>query len=203
MRTLWRILLVAAALTGVALALVELRDPWVTFTVQSNTVLAAYYLWLLAARREGGPSVRGAVTLYLVVTGVVAFFALPLPQSARNLLLHGVTPLMVLVDWTAFTHTRRPGWADPFKWLAFPLGYAVLVLLTAPDLPVRMARRHLRLTEIGFFDYVLAGLGFSAVFLTAGYALIALTHISTTPGKGAQKGRSHHAGKDDRIPRSP
>ncbi|MFI6906899.1 hypothetical protein ACIBKY_36965 [Nonomuraea sp. NPDC050394] len=77
------------------------------------------------------------------------------------------------------------------------------MVLTAPELPVRMARRHLRLTEIGSFEYVLAGLGFSAVFLTAGYALIALTHISTSPGKEAQKGRNHHAGKDDRIPRSP
>ncbi|MFI6293613.1 hypothetical protein ACIBEJ_18625 [Nonomuraea sp. NPDC050790] len=73
------------------------------------------------------------------------------------------------------------------------------VLVVAPGLRVEMAR----MKEINISDSVLAGLGFWVVFLLAGYALIALAHISPSTGKVAQKGRNHHAGKDDRIPGSP
>lgn len=42
-RVAWRILMVAAALTGIACLAITHKNPWVTFTVQSNTVLVAYY----------------------------------------------------------------------------------------------------------------------------------------------------------------
>lgn len=179
MRVAWRILMVGAALTGIVCLAITHKNPWVTFTVQSNTVLVAYYGWRLLGG-QGTAALKGAVTLYLAITGVIAFFALPLPDPADgprqvgNLLLHGVTPLMAIVDWLAFDRERRPGWADPLKWLAFPLVYAAIVLIAAPALPIRMARRYLHDSSLAWTDYALAGLAFSAAFLLAGYALIGL-----------------------------
>ncbi|MEU7898286.1 Pr6Pr family membrane protein [Nonomuraea sp. NPDC049152] len=186
MRAMWRILLVAAAVGGLVCATIALQNPWVTFTVQSNIVLTLYYLWRLLGR-ETSATVKGAVTLYLVITGTVAFLALPLPDlggGARhwgNLLLHCVTPVMAIVDWVAFDRSLRPGWSDPLKWLAFPLAYAVLVLVAAPALPRRMARRYLHDDVLVWTDYALAALAFVALFVAAGYALIGLHRLATRP----------------------
>ncbi|MFD1939875.1 MULTISPECIES: Pr6Pr family membrane protein [Nonomuraea] len=183
MRAIWRVLLVSAAIGGIVCAVIALRNPWVTFTVQSNIVLALYYLWRLLGR-ETSATVKGAVTLHLVITGVVAFFALPLPDLGGgprhwgNLLLHCVTPVMAFVDWMAFDRARRPGWADPLKWLAFPLAYGALVLVAAPALPRRMAARYLHDDVLVWTDYALAALAFSALFVVAGYALIALHRLT-------------------------
>lgn len=183
MKAIWRVLLVSAAIAGIVCLSIANKNPWVAFTVQSNAVLATYYLWRLLGRGTSA-AVKGAVTLYLVITGVVAFFALPLPQldgGVRhwgNFLLHCVTPVMALVDWLAFDRDRRPGWADPLKWLAFPLGYAALVLVAAPALPRRMARRYLDDDSLVWSDYALAALAFSVLFVAAGYALIVLHRLA-------------------------
>ncbi|MFI6321178.1 Pr6Pr family membrane protein [Nonomuraea sp. NPDC050556] len=180
MRLVWRLLLVGAAITGIVFAILRLKNPWVAFTVQSNAVLSLYYGWRLLGGR-GSAALKGAVTLYLVITGVVAFFALPLASWERpdNILLHGVTPMMALADWLAFDRDLRPGWADPVKWLGFPLAYAAVVLVFAPGLPIRMAHLYLRVNRLGWTDYLVAGLAFSVVFLVAGYVLVGLHRMSS------------------------
>lgn len=54
--------------------------------------------------------------------------------------------------------------------------------LPLPDLngglPIRMARRYLNDSSPSWTDYALAGLGFSVVFLLAGYALVGLHRVS-------------------------
>lgn len=190
MRTIWRIVMVSAALGGIACLVAVLRNPWVAFTVQSNILLAAYYLWRLLGR-ETSATVKGAVTLYLVITGMVAFVALPLPDLGGgprhwgNLLLHVVTPVMALVDWTAFDRSRRPHRADPLRWLAFPLAYAALVLVAAPGLPRRMAGRHLGLDTLAWTDYAVAALAFVTLFVTAGYGLVALHRLAARRERAA------------------
>ncbi|MEU0569057.1 Pr6Pr family membrane protein [Nonomuraea sp. NPDC005983] len=198
MRTIWRLLLVCAAVAGLVCLGVSLRTPWVYFTGQSNLILALYYGWRLLGRDTPGtlrtsPTLKGAVTLYLVITGLVAHFFLmrganPLPllgggvRQVGNFLLHYVTPVMALVDWLAFDRTRRPRWADPARWLAFPLLYGAFVLIRASLLPETTARRYvypfLNVDRLGWSGFTLAALGLVAGFVIVGYLLIALHRLT-------------------------
>ena len=92
------------------------------FTIQSN-VLAACLLALLAMvrRAERTPAVeivRGAVTLYISITGAVFALLLDGHQEAVqtavpwvDTIVHRVIPLAVLVDWIADPHQDARG--DP------------------------------------------------------------------------------------------
>lgn len=104
------------------------------FTIESN-LLAIVVLLVGAAADPRSPRwawVRGAVTLYMVVTGIVYAALLAneevgLTAAWVNSALHQVLPIVMLVDWVAF-----PPWLSGFKlsrpwpalgWLAFPLLY--------------------------------------------------------------------------------
>ncbi len=144
-----------AALTGVALLFVSEHgtpDTFVYFTTQSNLLVGCCFLWgALAAllprgAATGPPSVlRGAVTLYILVTFLVFHLVLANPASGfsadavqfgsvQNVLLHTVTPLLALLDWVLVDAGRpRLRWAA--LWLAYPVAYLVFAL-------VRGARVH-------------------------------------------------------------
>src|SRR5690242_3729935 len=138
-----------AALTGVAmLFLVEHRGPdeFVYFTTQSNTLVGCCFLWAalapwLPGRASGGPSpfLRGAVTLYVMVTFLVFHLVLANPASGfsdgsahfgpiQNILLHTVTPLLALLDWVV-VGVWWPRWRWAALWLSYPLGYLGFALV--------------------------------------------------------------------------
>jgi hypothetical protein len=100
------------------------------FTIQGNLYAAAVLLWTAGPRpaTPGRDSLRGAMVLYLVTTGLV--YALLLAEEAAkrhaiipwvDLILHRVVPLAVLADWLieppAHPRTARKALA----WLAYPL----------------------------------------------------------------------------------
>src|SRR5204863_9583273 len=139
----------AVALTGVALLfVVEHRGPgeFVYFTTQSNTLVGCCFLWAalapwLPGRAAGGPPVvlRGAVTLYVLVTFLVFHLVLANPASGfgdgsahvgsvQNVLLHTVTPLLALLDW-ALLVVVRPRWRWAVLWLSYPLAYLGFALV--------------------------------------------------------------------------
>ena len=100
------------------------------FTIQSNVavgLLAGYAAWLAGRGRPDPPvALRGAVTLYITITGVVYHLVLANPASPfavaqpdrdlvatiGNQLLHTAVPLLALLDWALF-RPERPGPADP------------------------------------------------------------------------------------------
>lgn len=110
------------------------------FTVLSN-ISAAVVLGVLAARpdTEAHPTtglLRGAVTLYMTVTGIV--YALVLAPADVDLdtnlvwvdvIVHQVAPVVVLADFLVRRPARQPSWPAAAAWLAFPavwLGYTVV-----------------------------------------------------------------------------
>jgi hypothetical protein len=125
----------------------------VYFTAQAN--LAAWLLFLLLTLRtfrdiltQGlkgytsvSPRLKGMVTLGLTITMLVYHvLLLPrrassasrlLPTDTTDLLIHYVTPTLVLVDWLLFDPRGRVRWYDPLVWLAFPLAYYAFVLARA------------------------------------------------------------------------
>ncbi|WP_327588545.1 Pr6Pr family membrane protein [Nonomuraea sp. NBC_00507] len=192
--TAWRILLVTAAVAGLVCLATSIGRPWAYFTVQSNVMLAPYYGWRLVndRRKPASADVKGAVTLYLLVTCLVNYvsrdLANPLTLLAGggirglgNFLLHYVTPVMALVDWTAFDRSRRVRWAAPFAWLGYPLLYGAFVLLVSPNLPRRYVYPFLNVERLGWPAVASASLAALAAFVVLGYALLGIHRLRAEP----------------------
>jgi hypothetical protein len=110
------------------------------FTILSNTA-AVVMLTMLAGRPARASSesfsvVRGAVTVYMSVTGLVyALLLAPtgidvgLTEPWVNWSLHVVGPLAIAVDWMIHTPDTGLLRTAPLMWLAFPAVYLVYTLV--------------------------------------------------------------------------
>lgn len=110
------------------------------FTILSNTS-AVVMLALLAGRpgRIGSPwfsTFRGAVTIYMSVTGIVyATLLAPtgidvgLTEPWVNWSLHIIGPLALAVDWVFHPPTVRLAATNHLFWLGFPALYLVYTLI--------------------------------------------------------------------------
>ena len=148
-----RVLIVAAGLTGLLLG--EYRLAY--YTSQSNIITLAYFggvvYWMLrrGTTDPAAPRLRGAVTLWIVITGLISHFMLqdgenPLPGLATDdpaeqvlnwsrFLVHYAVPLLVLVDWLVFGPRRASPWRDLSLWILFPLGYGATSVARAVAFP--------------------------------------------------------------------
>ncbi|MCX5213770.1 Pr6Pr family membrane protein [Kitasatospora sp. NBC_00240] len=140
----WRLAIVISAATGLTLGTGSL----VYFTIQSNVFVLAYFAGAVYWMKQRGtadapaPRLRGAVTLYILITGLVSHILLehganPLPglfdgpdklQHWSSFFLHYVTPVLVILDWLTLRPRNASHWRDIPLWLAFPLGYAGIVM---------------------------------------------------------------------------
>jgi hypothetical protein len=147
----WRLGIVLAGGFGLTFATSSL----VYFTVQSNLLVFGYFVgavyWMLRGRAMVTPAPRlhGGVTLWIVITGLVAHILLnhganPLPglvdgedrwANWATFAVHYVVPVMVLVDWVLFSPRRAVSWRHIPLWLAYPLGYGVVALGRAAVYP--------------------------------------------------------------------
>jgi hypothetical protein len=168
----WRIALVTVGVLGLLSGTHRL-----TFYTSQTTVIALGYFggvlyW--SARRgssdPAAPRLRGAVTLWIMITMLVSHFvnnhgANPLPGLAdpdpatalvnrSTFLLHYVLPLMVLADWLAFGPRRVARWSDLPLWLIWPTTYVVLSVFRALVFPTAENRY-----PYGFLDPTEGGYG--------------------------------------------
>eukprot|EP01133_Synstelium_polycarpum_P027206 gene27206-32773_t len=103
-----------------ALLWIPIRDAADYFTIESN-ILAVIVLLVGAIRdpqSQAWQSIRGAVTLYMVITGIIyavllADIDVNLNDAWINSALHRILPLVMLLDW----------------WLLFPVVYGVYTLI--------------------------------------------------------------------------
>lgn len=151
---LWlRVLIVGSGLVGL------LADQYrmAYYTTQSNLITLGYFggvlYWMVRRNtvEPAAPRLRGAVTLWILITGLISHFLLegganPLPglwiddpaQQAVNwsrFLVHYVVPTLVLIDWVAFGPRRVSPWRDLWLWILYPLGYGVASVLRAIAIP--------------------------------------------------------------------
>ncbi|MEU9130879.1 Pr6Pr family membrane protein [Kitasatospora sp. NPDC048540] len=152
----WRLGIVLSAGLGLILG----NSSLVYFTTESNVIVLGYFAaavhWMVRRGTVDAPAprLRGAVTLYITITGLVAHILLnhganPLPglgpgpdrlQNWSSFLLHYTTPLMVLADWLCLKPRNASRWRDLPLWLSFPLGYAVVTEVRAalfPSFPLK------------------------------------------------------------------
>ncbi len=110
------------------------------FTIEANlagiVVLGIGALALPVGRSFD--AVRGAVTLYLVMTGIIYAALLSnvgvgLAAPWTNTVLHRVMPAVVLVDWLLLPPRRRISYRVGLSWLAFPLVYFAYSLIRGPS----------------------------------------------------------------------
>jgi hypothetical protein len=110
------------------------------FTIQSN-LLAAF---VLACEAAGGlglshrrrDSLRGALVLYLGITGVVyaiLLARLPIVKEIvhpwADLVLHYGMPIWIMADWLIAPPTSKISFRRALKWLIYPITYLFLTLL--------------------------------------------------------------------------
>lgn len=112
------------------------------FTIQSNIIAGVVLLivgvgtLLNAEANRQFAFIRGAATLYMVITGIV--FALLLAGLAErlqltvpwvNMVLHYLIPIVMLVDWLLFPPKFKFSLRHTILWLAFPLAYLAYALI--------------------------------------------------------------------------
>ncbi|MGI9054006.1 MAG: Pr6Pr family membrane protein [Ilumatobacteraceae bacterium] len=113
------------------------------FTVLSNIgaviALGALALRPPLFRDESFTVFRGAVTLYMAITGIV-YNVLLAPTAADvsvnlkwvNLVVHVIGPLVVIVDWFLARSPIKPTVAQAATWLIFPAVWLVYTMIRGP-----------------------------------------------------------------------
>jgi len=111
------------------------------FTIQSN-ILAAALLLLLAVsptdqlHKPSTRYIRGAITLYMAVVGIVYVTLLANHPAALdttvpwvNTVLHYIAPLYMVMDWILLPPQKRLHFSYALWWLVFPLVYLTYSLV--------------------------------------------------------------------------
>ncbi|KFI45063.1 hypothetical protein GA0061078_0874 [Bifidobacterium bohemicum] len=140
---IYRLLIAFLCLAWTSVAWGE-PDYWVFFTYQTNFVLGLVMAWAGIARLIDGKQppawLKGVLTLYILITGIVGAFILPPgdPAKAKYVfgvvtapVLHKVVPVLALLDFVLFDAHRRFKWHYVFSWLIYFPIYIAFVLIRA------------------------------------------------------------------------
>lgn len=111
------------------------------FTVLSNILMIVLFAGM-AIRPDwiaANGAFRGAVTLYMVITGLVyAVLLRPIEADVGmtdpwiNYVLHSLGPAAAIVDWLLFPPERRLVNRSLWLWLLFPALYLIVTLFRGP-----------------------------------------------------------------------
>jgi hypothetical protein len=108
------------------------------FTILSNLFGAILWLYLAATwrrtRTRRDDLLRGAATLYLVVTFVVVVLLLggaelSLSDQIVDFVVHKLFPVLVVIDWLVDPPETDLRMQDVALWLIFPLVWVILTLI--------------------------------------------------------------------------
>jgi hypothetical protein len=108
------------------------------FTILSNVFAAVLWLWLALRWRQprtrNDDLLRGAATLYLVVTFVVVVVLLQgaelsLSNPTVDFVVHKLFPVLALVDWIVDPPRTDLRYRDVAIWLVFPLAWVAFTLI--------------------------------------------------------------------------
>ncbi len=105
------------------------------FTIESNVFAAILLLTLgllgFKGIRQKNDFLRGAVTLYMTMTGII--YILLLSGSANlqitlpwvNMTLHYLIPVAILVDWLVSPPAKAIPYKTALYWIMFPIAYVL------------------------------------------------------------------------------
>lgn len=116
---------------------VDVGQLYSEFTVQSNLVLGLVLVVSAARTRARLPDwwdhVLGALTFYLVMTGIIYAVLVAPPDEPwwswdmywPQLAHHRLAPLFIVLDWLLVTKTVHGKWSRPLTWLIYPSAFLV------------------------------------------------------------------------------
>lgn len=108
------------------------------FTVISNTLAALYLIYFGVTNDYSRFSqlVRGALTLYMLMTGMIFAVMLSGLENVRltavpwdNLVLHYIMPFVVVLDWILAPPKKTLESNSILLWIAFPILYVIYTLV--------------------------------------------------------------------------
>lgn len=166
---------------------------WRLFSTWALMIGAIYFcisalILALSGKRESGdapcPMLEGALIVAFLLQAVTAIACaindeyFPGLSGFVAVLAYYILPVLTLLDWCLFNKKGLWRAVDPFYWLALPLSYSAMIILTANMLPSSTAL----LYPVAFLDYNTYGLwemlGWLALIglliLIFGYILILL-----------------------------
>ncbi|OZV80945.1 hypothetical protein CA850_12345 [Micromonospora echinospora] len=187
-----RLLVVLSVLAGIVLtaagpATVTGLLPY--FTIQSNIAVGLLAGYAVARARQGRPdppsALRGAVTLYITITGVVYHLVLANPASpfamaqpdrsladaVGNQFLHTVVPLLAVADWAFFDRRGRLRPRYAVWWLAFPLAYLAFALVRGA-LVDSYPYPFVDAGQLGYTGVTTSAVGFAVAFWLLGLVFV-------------------------------
>ncbi len=172
------------------------------FTVLSNILVALYFaadvVWLSVQKKTFAPAIKGAATMAITVTGLVAHFMLGMgfsmggPMGISMLLLHYVVPIMSVCDWLLFDEKGKIAKTAPLQWLLFPLAYFAYILFTAPGIAadsqlVRYPYPFIDVDMLGLPKVLLTAALMCLVFVVLGYLIYALDKLAKRAAADCKK----------------
>ncbi|MGY4642224.1 Pr6Pr family membrane protein [Cellulomonas sp. URHB0016] len=161
-------------------------EDYVYFTNQSNLLMALLMLWGAAAaftRRPDPPSwAFGAVTLFLLITGLVSYFILdpsPLGEEVIALgltkaeIVHRLTPIATTLHFVLMVPHRRLRVRNAAWWLLYPVAYCAFstlrgVLSPGSDYPYGFVD----VSELGYGGLLTNVLVYSTGFFVLGLVVV-------------------------------
>ncbi|MFI7546339.1 Pr6Pr family membrane protein [Actinoplanes sp. NPDC049599] len=157
------------------------------FTIQSNVAYGIFAAWAAFRGRDTPPALKGAVTLYVAITGLVYHLVLTnqasgfamapveraLPEAIGNQLLHTVVPLLAVLDWLLFDERGRFRWRHALYWLAFPLGYLAFALIRGLVVD-RYPYPFIDVNALGYDGVSISAVGFAVAFWLLGLCFVAI-----------------------------
>lgn len=193
---LWRFVLLCVAVTGEVFANIEhfrsgedtYADRVSYFTVQSNwLVIAVLLLCLLPRDRLGNwfDAVRGAVSFYIFMTGLIVMLILQSPSEVlfnwdvtfNEMTSHRLIPLFLLLDMLIVPWRNRPVFLRPLVWIIYPILFLVYSLVRG-SITGWYPYPFLDMNNPAGFNGILPDLlQVVAAFLVAGFAVSTLGYI--------------------------
>ena len=103
------------------------------FTILTNLIVAVA-MTAVAIGRRVSPLLLGGITLAILLVGIVYAFLLQhlytMSGAAKvaDVMLHKVTPLLMLLWWLLFAPRAKLRWNAPLSWAAYPLVYFIYAI---------------------------------------------------------------------------
>jgi hypothetical protein len=166
-------------------------EDYVYFTNQSNLLMALVMLWgagVAFTRRPDPPTwVFGAVTLFLLITGLVSYFILdPSPPGEEIIALgltkaqivHRLTPIATTLHFVLMVPHRRLRVRSAAWWLLYPVAYCAFstvrgVLSPTSDYPYGFVD----VSEIGYGGLLLNVLIYGVGFFVLGLVVVGVDRL--------------------------
>ena len=139
---IFKILIIITATVGFLLSTFSYESPlkqYAYFTIQSNILVAVVYLTLVIKKDKSSLLliIKNQATLAIILTGLVYNLMLrPYldgidynPNSLSDLLVHTLTPILVLTDFIVFTKNGKMTIFEPLYYLIFPLIYWIFTIV--------------------------------------------------------------------------